>query len=96
MPWWRNNQLIKNQQALTLLTPNILFKGIIMANKAYKSEAMDFIKTLLEKPGNHEQQMKLRSTWWDKGFINQDEQEVNRESSIKSQAYVYFSYPTNK
>ena len=67
-----------------------------MANKAYKSEAMDFIKTLLEKPGNHEQQMKLRSTWWDKGFIDQDEQRINSESNIKPQAYVYFSYQTNK
>lgn len=67
-----------------------------MANKAYKSEAMDFIKTLLDKPGNHEQQMKLRSTWWEKDFMDQDEQRINSESNIKSQAYVYFSYPTTK
>lgn len=63
-----------------------------MKNTSYKSEAMQFINTLLNKPGNHEKQMKLRSTWWDTDFINQDEQKSYAESEVKNDGYVYFSY----
>jgi hypothetical protein len=65
-------------------------------NRSYQSEQMQFINTLLEKPGNHEHQMELRSTWWDKGFIDSDEQVAYAESEIKHDAYVYFTYPTSK
>lgn len=67
-----------------------------MKNRSYKSEAMEFINTLLSKPGNHEEQMKLRSTWWDKEFINQEEQDSYAQSEVKHDSYVYFSYPTKK
>ena len=67
-----------------------------MANKSYTSDSMNFINTLLNQPGNHEQQMKLRSTWWDTDFVDQNEQQINEDSKLKPQAYVYFSYPTNK
>lgn len=67
-----------------------------MKNTAYKSEAMQFINTLLETPNNHEHQMQLRNTWWDKGFIDQEEQKSNHESEVKHTSYVYFSYPATK
>ncbi len=64
-----------------------------MQNTKYQSEAMQFIYTLLQKPGNHEQQMQLRNTWWDKEFIDSDEQQAYAESEVKHDSYVYFSYP---
>lgn len=67
-----------------------------MKNRSYKSEAMDFIRTLLDKSGNHEEQMKLRSTWWDKDEVNLDEIKQNEESAIKNNGYVYFSYPKHQ
>lgn len=67
-----------------------------MKNTAYKSEAMQFINTLLEKTGNHEHQMQLRNTWWDKDFIDQEEQKTNHESEVRHSSYVYFSYPNTK
>ena len=67
-----------------------------MKNVSYVSDATLFINELLSKPGNHEQQMKLRSTWWDKDFVDQEEQENYAESELKKDAYVYFSYPTSK
>ena len=67
-----------------------------MKNTSYKSEAMEFIRTLLNKPGNHEQQMKLRSTWWDKDDIDQQEQQEYAQSAVKNHSYVYFSYPKHQ
>ncbi len=67
-----------------------------MKNTKYTSEAMNFINTLLNQPGLHQEQMKLRSTWWDKDFIDQDEQKAYAESEVKHDGYVYFSYPQSK
>ncbi len=67
-----------------------------MKNTSYKSEAMEFIRTLLNKPGTHEQQIKLRSTWWDKGDIDQQEQQEYTQSTVKNHGYVYFSYPKHQ
>ncbi len=67
-----------------------------MKNTKYTSEAMNFINTLLNQPGLHQEQMKLRRTWWDKDFIDQDEQKAYAESEVKYDGYVYFSYPQSK
>ncbi|MBX9597950.1 MAG: DUF3460 family protein [Burkholderiales bacterium] len=67
-----------------------------MKNTKYVSEATTFINGLLNKPGNHEQQMKLRSTWWDTAFRDQDEVKHAAESEVKHDGYVYFSYKQNK
>ncbi|MDD3266506.1 MAG: DUF3460 family protein [Burkholderiales bacterium] len=65
-----------------------------MKNTKYQSEATQFINTLLNKPGNHEHQMELRNTWWDKEFIDLEEQKSYAESEVKNDGYVYFSYDT--
>ena len=67
-----------------------------MKDTKYTSEATNFINGLLNKPGNHEQQMKLRSTWWDTKFRDQDEMKREAVSEVKHDAYVYFSYNKNK
>lgn len=67
-----------------------------MKNTKYVSEATNFINELLNKLGNHEQQMKLRSTWWDTEFRDQDEMKHAAESEVKHDAYVYFTYHQNK
>lgn len=64
-----------------------------MKNRKYESEAMLFLRTLLNKPGSHEERMKLRATWWDKEAIDQEEQQTYHESEVKHDSYVYFSYP---
>lgn len=68
-----------------------------MVNRSYQSDTMQFINTLLNKPGNHEQQMKLRSTWWDKDAAEVEFEQQLEKSEIKHDAYVYFTYhPTKK
>ena len=63
-----------------------------MQNTKYQSEEMQFINTLLNKPGNHKKQMELRSTGRDQDFIDRDEQQSYADSEIKHNSYVYFSY----
>lgn len=67
-----------------------------MKNTKYVSEATEFLRGLINKPEIREDQHKMRSTWWDKGFIDQEEQENYAKDEIKHDGYVYFSYPTNK
>lgn len=67
-----------------------------MKNTKYTSEATNFLNTLFKKPGNYEERLNLRNTWWDKGSINLDEQESYEKAEVKSEAYPYFSYPTDK
>jgi hypothetical protein len=67
-----------------------------MQKTKYTSDAMNFINTLLQQPGNHEKQMQLRSTWWDKEFVDQQEQKSYAESAVKNEAYTYFHYPVSK
>ncbi|MEN9947168.1 MAG: hypothetical protein RLZZ293_1554 [Pseudomonadota bacterium] len=67
-----------------------------MKNTSYQSEATQFINTLLTKPGNHQQQMQLRSTWWDKDFIDEQEQQEYAQAKVPHQAYSYFSYSKQK
>jgi len=67
-----------------------------MKNTKYVSEPTEFIKSLLTKPEIRKDQQKMRSTWWDKGFIDQEEQETYHESEVKHDGYVYFSYPSDK
>lgn len=67
-----------------------------MKNTKYVSEPTEFLKTLLAKPEIRESQKKMRSTWWDKGFIDQEEQETFTTDEIKHDGYVYFNYPGNK
>lgn len=63
-----------------------------MKNTTYTSEAMNFINLLLNRPDNHEKQMELRKTWWDRGFIDQEEQASYKASELKNDAYTYFTY----
>ena len=62
----------------------------------YESETTKFIRELLEKnPQLEEQQKRNRLTWWDKP----QDLETNREraqSTVPQPAYVYFPIPKPK
>lgn len=61
--------------------------------KMYVSETDEFIKSILkQKPELKEKQKQLRNTWWDKGFIDQSEQESYKDSSAPKHGYAYFDY----
>lgn len=56
----------------------------------YQSEITQFINELkVKNPGLEESQRAGRALLWDKPPINPDQQERNKDSSIKQQAYVY-------
>ena len=67
-----------------------------MKNTKYTSEAMNFINTLLNQAGSQEERLELRSTWWDRDFIDIAEQKAYHNSEVKHDSYVYFSYPNTK
>ena len=65
--------------------------------KNYVSETDNFIKDLLKKkPELKEKQKALRSTWWDRGFIDPEEQKEFAESAAAKTAYAYFDYSHEK
>ena len=56
----------------------------------YQSEITQFINELkVKNPALEESQRAGRALLWDKAPINLEQQELNRESSVKQQAYVY-------
>ncbi len=56
----------------------------------YQSEITLFINDLKAKnPGLEESQRAGRALLWDKPPTNLDQQERNKDSSVKQQAYVY-------
>ncbi len=62
----------------------------------YVSDIDQFItKFLQEKPELIDKQKTLRNTWWDRGFIDQEEQESYSQSEVSKPGYVYFDYPHN-
>lgn len=64
-----------------------------MKNTSYISEATLFLNSLLSQEPIHQQQQQLRHTWWDKEFIDQEEQQSYAQNSVKANAYAYFTYP---
>ncbi len=62
-----------------------------MADKNYKSDAMNFIKTIVANNQQIKQnQEKLRNTWWD---INHKDVDCDRELSqnnLKANEYMYY------
>ncbi len=62
-------------------------------NTNYVSDTTKFINELLNKnPQLTNKQKSLRSTWWDKNFIDLEEQKDFKESDIPQNGYVYFTY----
>lgn len=62
-------------------------------NRRYVSEADEFIAGLLkQKPELKQKQKELRSTWWDKDFVDLGEQKTYSESSAPKHGYAYFDY----
>jgi hypothetical protein len=67
-----------------------------MKDTSYESESMQFIKSMLKKPGMRETQMRLRGTWWDKEPLDLDQQQEFAQAALKHDPYAYFSYPSQK
>lgn len=62
----------------------------------YVSDTDKFIANLLqERPDLINKQKDLRSTWWDRGFIDQAEQQNYAESEAPKHGYAYFDYSNN-
>ncbi|MFN7095048.1 MAG: DUF3460 family protein [Burkholderiales bacterium] len=62
----------------------------------YVSDTTKFISSLFDKdPALHHKQDQLRSTWWDKGFIDQEEKADFKQSEVKRDGYAYYSYPSH-
>ncbi|HMT02072.1 MAG TPA: DUF3460 family protein [Burkholderiales bacterium] len=62
-------------------------------NTNYVSDTTKFINELLNKnPQLKKKQKILRNTWWDKNFIDLDEQKDFKESDLPQNGYVYFTY----
>ena len=64
-----------------------------MKNTAYESESMQFLRTLLNKKGNREKQQQLRQTWWEKNYLEIEEENNLNKENLRQDGYVYFSYP---
>lgn len=67
-----------------------------MKDTEYVSDPGKFINIMIDNPKIHEHQMQLRGTWWDKGFIDLDEQKTYAESEVDQDPYAYFTYHRNK
>jgi hypothetical protein len=64
--------------------------------KNYVSEIDGFLTELLNKnPQLKDKQKKLRSTWWDRQFIDPNEQKEYQQNSITVSQYPYFDYSKN-
>ncbi len=62
-------------------------------NTNYVSVTTEFINNLLNKnPQLRNKQKALRSTWWDKDFIDLNEQKDFHKSELHQDSYVYFTY----
>ena len=65
-------------------------------NRRFVSEVDTFINNLLQKkPQIKETQKRLRSTWWDKDFIDNEEQQIYKDSSTPKHGYAYFDYSSD-
>lgn len=61
--------------------------------KNFVSDVDTFINNLLQKkPQIKANQQRLRSTWWDKDFIDNEEQQTYKDSSTPKHGYAYFDY----
>lgn len=68
-----------------------------MKNTKYTSDAMNFIKTVVEKnPAIEAKQKKLRSTWWDKDASDIAIESELDKTNLKPTAYAYFDYSKNQ
>lgn len=62
----------------------------------YISETDKFISQLLkDKPELVKTQKELRSTWWDKDFIDPSEQKAYEDNSAPKHGYAYFDYSSD-
>ncbi|MBP9743399.1 MAG: DUF3460 family protein [Burkholderiales bacterium] len=62
-------------------------------NRTYISDADEFIADLLKKkPELEHKQQELRNTWWDKDFIDPEEQRKFKKNTVPIHGYVYFDY----
>ncbi len=59
----------------------------------YISDITNFIRSLYKTdPQIYPKQVKLRDTWWDKSFIDDDEQQSYAKNKVKLDGYAYYSY----
>ena len=62
-------------------------------DRKYISEIDEFINNLLIKnPKLKQQQKELRNTWWDRNYIDQQEQGAYQENAAPKYGYTYFDY----
>ena len=66
--------------------------GIYMTkDTAYVSELTQFIRSLYQQdPQLRSKQQAMHDTWWDQGFIDEQEQMIYNKSEDKLSAYAYF------
>ena len=65
--------------------------------KNFVSDVDKFISNLLhKKPQIKAKQKELRSTWWDKEFVDNEEQQTYKESALPKHGYAYFDYSSDK
>ena len=61
--------------------------------KNFTSDIDKFLNEMLEKkPQIKSNQKVLRSTWWDKDFVDNEEQQTYKDSSAPKHGYAYFDY----
>jgi hypothetical protein len=62
-------------------------------NTNYTSEAMNFIKSLLQNnPEILKKQEDLRKTWWDHDAHDVNDSKFLNESNLTEDSYKYFNY----
>lgn len=65
-------------------------------DRKFVSEVDNFINNLLQKkPQIKATQKQLRSTWWDKDFIDNEEQQTYKDSQAPKHGYAYFDYSSD-
>lgn len=62
-------------------------------NRTYTSDTDEFIADLLKKkPELKHKQQQLRNTWWNKEFIDPNEQLEFKKNAVPVHGYTYFDY----